>query len=92
MNGFRSIMRRAGNFPRRILADKGGEIKNKIFREYCRQNDILLIHSENLTHAPFVERFNRTLKNIMFKYMTHYETDRYIDALSLLATTTVVIA
>ena len=84
MAGFKSIMERAGTFPRRILADKGGEIKNKIFRDYCRQNGILLIHSENLTHAPFVERFNRTLKNIMFKYMTHYETDRYIDVLPLL--------
>ena len=84
MNGFKSIMERAGKFPKRILADKGGEIKNRIFRDYCKQNNILLIHSENLNHAPFIERFNRTLKSIMFKYMTHYETDRYIDVLSSL--------
>ena len=84
MNGFKAIMKRAGKFPKRILADKGGEIKNRIFQDYCKQNNILLIHSENLTHAPFIERFNRTLKNIMFKFMDHYETDRYIEALSFL--------
>ena len=84
MDGFKSIIRRAKKCPKRILADKGGEIKNRIFQDYCRQNNILLIHSENLNHAPFVERFNRTLKNIMFRFMTHYDTKRYIDALSLL--------
>ena len=84
MDGFKSIIRRAKKCPKRILADKGGEIKNRIFQDYCKQNNILLIHSENLNHAPFVERFNRTLKNIMFRFMTHYNTERYIDALSLL--------
>ena len=82
--GFKSIIRRAKKCPKRILADKGGEIKNRIFQDYCKQNNILLIHSENLNHAPFVERFNRTLKNIMFRFMTYYNTERYIDALSLL--------
>ena len=84
MEGFKSIIKRARKCPKRILADKGGEIKNRIFQDYCRQNSILLIHSENLNHAPFVERFNRTLKNIMFRYMTHFDTEKYIDVLSLL--------
>ena len=84
MDGFKSIIKRAKKCPKRILADKGGEIKNRIFQDYCKQNNILLIHSENLNHAPFVERFNRTLKNIMFRFMSHYNTKRYIDVLSLL--------
>ena len=84
MEGFKSIIKRARKCPKRILADKGGEIKNRIFQDYCKQNNILLIHSENLNHAPFVERFNRTLKNIMFRYMTHFDTKKYIDVLSLL--------
>ena len=84
MEGFKSIIRRAEKCPKRILADKGGEIKNRIFQDYCKQNNILLIHSENLNHVPFVERFNRTLKNIMFRYMTHYVTKKYINVISLL--------
>ena len=87
MEGFESIMKRANKFPHRILADKGAEIKNKLFQAYCKNNNILLLHSNNFVHAPFVERFNRTLKNLMFKYMTHKNTDRYIDALPFLVHT-----
>ena len=84
MEGFESIMKRAKKFPRRIL---GAEIKNKLFQAYCKNNNILLLHSNNFVHAPFVERFNRTLKNLMFKYMTHENTDRYIDELPFLVHT-----
>ena len=87
MEGFESIMKRAKKFPSRILADKGAEIKNKLFQAYCKNNNILLLHSNNFVHAPFVERFNQTLKNLMFKYMTHENTDRYIDALPFLVHT-----
>ena len=37
MEGFESIMKRAKKFPRRILADKGAEIKNKLFQVYCKK-------------------------------------------------------
>ena len=84
MSGFETIMERAKILPRRILADKGAEIKNKIFQDYCKNNGIHLIHSNNLTHAAFVERFNRSLKSLMFRYMTNRETNRYIDTLPLL--------
>ena len=87
MEGFESIMNRAKQFRVGILADKGAEIKNKLFQAYCKNNNILLLHSNNFMHAPFVERFNRTLKNLMFKYMTHENTDRYIDALPFLVHT-----
>ena len=62
MEGFESIMKRAKQFPHRIFADKGEEIKNKLFQAYCKNNNILLLHSNNFVHTPFVERFNRTLK------------------------------
>ena len=71
MEGFESIMRRAKQFPRRILADKGAEIKNELFQAYCKNNNILLLLRNNFVHAPCVERFNRTLKNLMFRYMIH---------------------
>ena len=47
MEGFESIMKRAKKFPCRILADKGAEIKNKLFQAYCKNNNILLLHSNN---------------------------------------------
>ena len=87
LEGFKAIMERAKQFPQKILADRGSEIKNKLFKEYCRQNDVILLHSDNFVHAPFVERFNRTLKNLMYRYMTAKETDRFIDVLQLLVDT-----
>ena len=83
IEGFESIMKRAKQIPSRILA----EIRNKLFQAYCKNNNILLLHSNNFVHAPFVERFNRTLKNLMFKYMTQENTDRYIDPLPFLVHT-----
>ena len=87
MEGFEFIMKRAKQFLRRILANKGAEIKNKLFQAYCKNNNILLLHSNNFVHASYVERFNRTLKNLMFRYMTHESTDKYIDALPFVAHT-----
>ena len=87
LRGFKAIMNRAKRFPLKILADRGSEIKNKHMRQFCRENGIHLLHSDNFVHAPFIERFNRTLKNLMFRYMTWRETDRFIDVLPALVQT-----
>ena len=75
MEGFESIMNRGKQYPRGILGDKGAEIKNKLFQAYCKNNNILSLHSNNFVHAPFVERFNKI------------NTDRYIVALPFLVHT-----
>ena len=87
LRGFKNIMKKAKQFPLKILADRGSEIKNKHMQQFCRENGIKLLHSDNFVHAPFVERFNRTLKNLMFRYMTWRETDRFIDVLPALVRT-----
>ena len=87
LDGFKAIMKKAKVFPEKILADRGSEIKNKLFKKYCTQNNVILLHSDNFVHAPFIERFNRTLKSLMYKYMTANETDRFIDVLQLLVKT-----
>lgn len=87
LEGFKKIMEKAGQFPSKILADRGSEIKNKHMQQFCRENNIKLLHSDNFVHAPFIERFNRTLKNLMYRYMTSRETDRFIDVLPALVNT-----
>ena len=87
LEGFKRITEKAVTLPRRILADRGSEIKNKLFADYCRRNKIKLLHSDNYVHAPFVERFNRTLKMLMYRYMTSRETERFIEALPRLVET-----
>lgn len=87
LKAFKEIMKRAKTFPKKILADRGSEIKNKLFKNYCKENNVDLLHSDNFIHAPFIERFNRTLKSLMYKYMTANDTDRFIDVLQLLVKT-----
>ena len=66
------------------MADRGTEIKNRLFKDYCRRNNITLLHSDDFVHAPFVERFNRSLKILLFKYTTSKDTDQFIDVLQSL--------
>ena len=87
LNGFKAIIKKAKRPPRKILADRGTEIKNKLFKDYCHHNNVTLLHSDNFVHAPFVERFNQSLKSLMFKYMTSKNTDRFIDVLQSLVKT-----
>ena len=87
LEGFKCIAKKAVTLPRRILADRGSEIKNKSFTDYCCQNKIKLLHSDNYVHAPFVERFNRTLKTLMYQYMTSRETEQFIYTLPHLVET-----
>ena len=75
LEGFKRIAEKAVTLPRRILADRGSEIKNKLFADYCRRNKIKLLHSDNYVHTPFVERFNRTLKMLIYRYRTLREME-----------------
>jgi hypothetical protein len=64
-----------------IVCDKGAEFNNKLFKKYCDDNDIKIILPQASTHAAYIERFNRTLQTLLYKFMTEYETYRFIDKL-----------
>ena len=60
---------------------KGTEFKNKEFQNFLK-NKIHFFTTENPeTKASIVERFQRTLKTRMWKYLTHHRTLRYVDIL-----------
>ena len=81
LNGFKSILKEAKSYPKSVCSDKGAEIKNKQFYEFCKKNNIKIIHNETSVHAAYVERFNRTLQKIIYRYMTQYETKNFVDKL-----------
>lgn len=53
--------------PDSIYADDGSEFKNKKIMDYCNNNKIELLF--NISHAPVVERFHRTLKEKLVAYV-----------------------
>ena len=68
--------------PNMLQTDKGTEFLNSTVQALFAQHDIKHYTSENEDiKAAVVERFNRTLKNKMWRYFTYAKTQKYIDVL-----------
>ena len=61
--------------PKTIYSDQGSEFKNNTFQKVLDKHKIQIIFA--LEHAPFVESFNKTMKNRMMKYMKLKNTDNW---------------
>lgn len=62
---------------RLLLTDQGTEFTGSAFQRLLRRRGIK--HVTPLFHAPHVERFNRTIQNIIGKYLIEYSTARFVD-------------
>ena len=67
--------------PSRLWTDKGTEFYNHQVKRVLAANNVELYSSENEEKSSVVERWNRTMKNIMWKYFTANNTHKYIDVL-----------
>lgn len=69
---FKSIVTESGRTPKAIQSDLGLEFKNKIFKNYCNAHNIQQHYpqTQSLHKCAVIERFNRTLKRLLFKYFT----------------------
>lgn len=73
-----------GRKPKRLQTDKGSEFINAKVQAFLRKNNVKFFTTDSEQKASIVERFNRTLKNRMFKYFTNANTYRYVDVLPAL--------
>ena len=74
-----------GRKPKKLCSDKGTEFKNQAFQKYLKQKNIEFYTTENEDiKASIVERFNRTLKEKMWRYFTKKNSQRYVEVLPLL--------
>ena len=65
---------------RKVRSDAGTQLKNKLVKRLLDTHDIY--HDVALNddiNANYVERFNRTLKTMIVRYLAKNKTDRYID-------------
>lgn len=67
--------------PKKIRSDGGAEFQNKLIKNVFSDNQIYHHTSLNEVKANYVERFNKTLKTMIYRYMAKYRSDRYIDIL-----------
>lgn len=70
------------NQPLRLQSDYGVEFYNIDVKTFLAKRKIDLFSTSNETKAAIVERFNRTLKERMFRYFTKNNTYRYLDILN----------
>ena len=67
-----------------LQSDAGTEFKNKIFQTFLKKHGIRHFVTYNETKAQIVERFNRTLKQLMWQMFTTSSSYHYLDKLDSL--------
>ena len=77
----RHIIKNMG-IPKSIYSDQGTEFNNKEFLDLMKKYNITVVFA--LDHAPFVESFNKTMKNKMYRYMNIHDTDNWADVIKIL--------
>jgi transposase InsO family protein len=81
VEAFKLILKKTTS-PRRLQTDKGTEFKNRLFQQFLKGHKIDFFTSENEdTKASVVERFNRTLKERLWRYFTFHRTLRYVEVI-----------
>ena len=80
-NAFQNILDESNHKPNKIWVDKGSEFYNRITKSWLEKNDIEMYSTTNEEKSVIAERFIRTLKNKIYKYMTSIQKNVYIDIL-----------
>ena len=75
------ILNNSRSKPLILVSDMGTEFTNQSLKRYLRWRKIKHLVQRDRSKASVIERFNRTLKNKLFRYMTANNTERFIDVL-----------
>ena len=67
--------------PNKIWIDKGSKFYNNSFKKWLKDNDIEMYLIHNKGKSVVAERFIRTLKTKIYKYMTSVSKNVYINKL-----------
>ena len=70
-----------GRQPNRLQTDRGKEFYNRTFQRWLEDQGIKHFSTEGDAKASVVERFNRTLKERLYRYFTAANTLRFDDVL-----------
>lgn len=78
---FEDILKRANRSPKRLHTDKGAEFYNRKFKHLLNIKHFDHFSSESVNKACVVERFNRTLKSLIYKHFTSSMGYAWLSAL-----------
>ena len=80
-NAFPKILDKSECKPNKIWVDKRSEFYSNSFKKWLKRNDIRMYLIQNERKSVVAEKFIRTLKNKIYKYMKTISKNVYIDKL-----------
>ena len=79
---FQNNLKESNRKPNKMWVDKGSEFCNRSMKSWLeKKNDIEMYSTYNEGKSVVAERFIRTLKNKIYKYMTSISKSVFIDKL-----------
>jgi Integrase core domain len=81
---FKYILKNSNRIPKHIWVDKGKEFYNRNMDQWLKENNINRYSTYGEHKSAVVERFNRTLKEKMWKRFTAENTRNWFDMLDRL--------
>ena len=80
-NAFQSIPKKSNRKPNKIWIDKDSEFYNRSMKSWLEKNNIEMYSTHNEGKSVVAERFIRTIKAKIYKYMTSITKNVYNDKL-----------
>jgi hypothetical protein len=84
LDGFKQIVKESNRIPKNIWVDEGKEFYNKLMDEWLKENNIIRYSTHGEHKSVVIERFNRTLKELMWKRFTAENTRNWIEMIDKL--------
>ena len=81
VNGFQKILNDSKRKPNNIWVEKGSKFYNNSLKKCLQDNNVVMYSTNNKGKSVVAERFIRTLKNKIYKYMTSISKNVHIDKL-----------
>ena len=81
---FDLIFEKSKQKPEKLWTDKGSEFISKHFKDFLKKSNIKLYHTQNEENSSGVERWNKTMKNKMWKMFSANNNTVYWDKLNKL--------
>ena len=81
---FEHIFKKSKRKPEQLWTDKGSEFISKHFKDFLTTHNIILYHTQNEEKSSIVERWNKTMKNKMWKMFSANNNTVYWDKLDKL--------
>ena len=90
VKAFQSVLKQSNRKPNKMCVDKGSEFYDAYFKKWLRDNDIVMYSTHDEGKSVVAERFIRTLKSKIYKYMTSISKNVYIDKLDDIVMNTII--